>query len=300
MNFVYGTIRAWQVSPADTVLQFASLNFDASVMEMFVPLLAGAKLVFAPPEARHSARQLAALIRRARITFTVLPPVLLGLMADELFPEVRILFSGGDELPAELVRCWLRPGLRFVNAYGPTEATVLSVCAELDERTPLPPPIGLPTPNCVAYVLDACLNPVPAGVPGELHVGGPGLTRGYLNRPALTGERFIPDPFSRGGRLYKTGDIVRRRPDGTIVYLGRADRQVKIRGLRIELGEIEAAMAAFPAVGQAVVTVMADPAGDKQLIGYLRPYGRGRSSGTARPPDSHAARLHDPRAADHG
>ncbi len=164
----------------------------------------------------------------------------------------------------------MRPGLTFVNAYGPTEAAVIATYAELDESTPLPPPIGRPMPNFQVYVLDTDLNPVPVGVTGELHIGGAGVPRGYLNRPELTSQRFIPDPFTPGGRLYKTGDLVRRRPDGSISFLGRVDHQVKIRGLRIELGEIETAIARHPAVTQAIVTVTADPAGGKQLTAYLR------------------------------
>ena len=135
------------------------------------------------------------------------------------------------------------------NDYGPTEATISATFMELDAGTQLPPPIGRPLrPNYQAYVLDPHLNPVPVGVTGELHLGGASVARGYLNRPELTRERFIPDPFrpGPGARLYKTGDLVRRRPDGTIVFLGRADGQVKIRGLRIELGEIETALASPP------------------------------------------------------
>ena len=141
---------------------------------------------------------------------------------------------------------------------------------KLEPSTPLPPPIGRPKPNYQAYVLDSYLNPVPVGVIGELHIGGAGVARGYLNRPELTRDRFIPDPFIPGQRLYKTGDLVRRRPDGTLVFAGRIDNQVKIRGLRVELGEIETALVTHPDVAQAVVTVVTDSAGVKQLAGYLR------------------------------
>jgi acyl carrier protein len=143
----------------------------------------------------------------------------------------------------------------------------------MDADTQLPPPIGKPKPNYQVYVLDEHLNPVPVGVIGELHIGGAGVARGYLNQPELTADRFLDDPFRAepGARLYKTGDLVRRRADGTIAFIGRADDQVKIRGLRVELGEIEAALAAHPDVAQAVVAVVTDPAGEKQLAGYLRP-----------------------------
>jgi acyl carrier protein len=141
---------------------------------------------------------------------------------------------------------------------------------KLEPDTQLPPPIGRPKPNYQAYILDEHLNPVPVGVTGELHIGGAGVSRGYLNRPELTKERFIPDPFRPGGRLYKTGDLARRRLDGTIAFAGRIDHQVKINGLRVELGEIEAALLTHPEVGQAVVVVTTDQSGARQLTGYLR------------------------------
>ncbi len=204
----------------------------------------------------------------------LLPPAVLSLLDDEPFPALRVLLTGGEELPGELARRWRGRDLTFVNAYGPTEATVMATYQVLDSGSPVPPPIGRANrPNYQVYVLDPQLSPVPAGVIGELHVGGAGVARGYLNRPELTRERFIPDPFSEtpGARLYKTGDLVRRRPDGAIVFVGRIDDQVKIRGLRIELGEIEAALLAHPGVAQAVATVVTGPAGDRQLAAYLRP-----------------------------
>ena len=272
VNFLHGMIGHWRIGPSDVVLQFASLSFDASVQEMFMPLLGGARVVLAPADTLHSPRRLAALIRDRRITFACLTPSVVSLLGDEQFPQLRVLMCGGEELPSELVRRWLRPGLRFVNDYGPTETTITAAFMELAASTPLPPPIGRPSwPNYRAYVLDPDLNPVPVGVIGELHIGGAGVARGYLNRPELTEQRFIADPFSPGQRLYKTGDLARRRPDGTIVFGGRIDHQVKIAGLRIELGEIETALAAHPAVAQAVVTVSTGAAGDKRLAGYLRP-----------------------------
>jgi amino acid adenylation domain-containing protein len=272
-NFLHGMIGHWPVGACDVVLQFASLSFDASVQEMFMPLLAGARVVLAPARTLHSPARLAALMRKRGITFACLTPSVLSLLGEEQFPDLRVLMCGGEELPSELARRWLRPGLKFVNDYGPTEATITATFMELNAATQLPPPIGWPNrPSYRAYVLDAGLNPAPAGVVGELHIGGAGVARGYLNRPGLTAERFIPDPFSPqgGARLYKTGDLVRRRPDGAIVFTGRADHQVKINGLRIELGEIETALAAHPAVAQAIATVVIGPAGDHQLAAYLR------------------------------
>jgi amino acid adenylation domain-containing protein len=274
MNFLHGLVSNWAVTPRDAVLAFSSLTFDASVIDLFTPLLAGARVVLAPPETRHSPPRLAALLRSAGITFVLLPPAVLSLLDDEPFPALRVLLTGGEELPGELARRWAGRDLTFVNAYGPTEATVMATYQVLDSGSPVPPPIGRANrPNYQVYVLDPQLSPVPAGVIGELHVGGAGVARGYLNRPELTRERFIPDPFSEtpGARLYKTGDLVRRRPDGAIVFVGRIDDQVKIRGLRIELGEIEAALLAHPGVAQAVATVVTGPAGDRQLAAYLRP-----------------------------
>ena len=279
VNFLHGMTGNWQIGPHDMVLGFASFSFDASFMDMFTALTGGATLVLATPETLHSPPRLAALMREAKITFTLLPRTVLALIAGHDFPDLRVLMTGGEELPSDLARRWLRPGLRFVNAYGPTEATVIATYAELDGQV-WPPPIGCPNrPNYQVYVLDCQLNPVPAGVIGELHVGGAGVARGYLNRPELTRERFIPDPFTPGGRLYKTGDLVRRRLDGTIMYVGRIDNQVKIRGLRIELGEIETALAGHPEVAQAVATVTTDHTGEKQLTAYVRPQPAAEVSG---------------------
>jgi amino acid adenylation domain-containing protein len=282
VNFSHGMITHWEVGPADVSLQFAALSFDVSVLDMFVPLLAGARVVLATQETLHSPPRLAALMRETGVTFASLPPAVLSLLTGE-FPALRMLMAAGEELPSDLARRWIRPGLRFVNGYGPTEATVISTYQELAAGTQLPPPIGLPTwPNYRAYVLDQQLNPVPAGVAGELHIGGAGVARGYLNRPELTEQRFIPDPFQPGpgARLYKTGDLVRRRADGAIVFLGRIDNQVKVRGLRIELGEIEAALTTHPAVAQAVAVVLTDHAGEQHLAAYLRLAEPASSSGT--------------------
>ncbi|MEZ0112508.1 amino acid adenylation domain-containing protein [Catenulispora sp. EB89] len=271
VNFLLGMLGPWQVGPDDRVLQFASLNFDVSVMDLFMTLLAGARAVLAGKETLMAPPRLADLIRDRKVTFACLPPAVVSLLTGEQFPDLRILLSAGEELPAELVRRWLRPGLHFYNGYGPTEAAIGSTFMEIDGSI-FPPPIGRPKPNYQAYVLDRWLNPVPVGVVGELHVGGAGVTRGYLNAPELTEQRFIPDPFRDvpGARLYKTGDLVRRNPDGTIVFVGRVDGQVKIRGIRIELGEIEAALVAHEAVEQAVVVVSEDRAGHKRLVGYVR------------------------------
>ncbi|HWF79283.1 MAG TPA: amino acid adenylation domain-containing protein [Streptosporangiaceae bacterium] len=277
INFLHGMIEAWHITPSSAVLQFAAYTFDVSVMDMFMPLLAGARVVMAPKETLHSPPRLAALIRDSKITFACLPPAVLSLLVGEKFPDLRTLLSAGEELTSELLRSWQRDDLEIYNGYGPTECAIGSTFMRLEPTTKLPPPIGRPKPNYQAYVLDEHLNPVPVGVTGELHIGGAGVGRGYLNRPELTRERFIDDPFGDVGsggakaRLYKTGDLVRRRLDGTLEFVGRIDDQVKINGLRVELGEIEAALTSYPGVSQAVVVVITNQAGKKQLAGYLRP-----------------------------
>ena len=271
VNALHSMIGHWRIRPGDVMLQFASLAFDVSVEDTFMPLLAGARVVLAPTGTLHSPSRLAGLLRDARIGFLELPPAVLDLLPAGEYPDLRVMMAGGDELPTEVARRWIRPGLRLVNSYGPTETTVTATYAELDAATLMPPPIGFPArPNYQAYVLDPRLNPVPPGVAGELHIGGASVARGYLNRPDLTRERFIPDPFNPGQRLYKTGDLVRRRPDGALVFAGRIDNQVKIRGYRIELGEIEAMLVGHPAIAQAVATVVTSPAGEREIAAYLR------------------------------
>jgi amino acid adenylation domain-containing protein len=281
IHFLHGMTRHWRIEPGGAVLQFAAFTFDISVMDMFMTLLGGAKVVLAAPETLHSPPRLAELIRDARITFACLPPTVLNLLIGQQFPDLRTLLSSGEELSSELLKAWLHIGADIYNGYGPTECSIGSVFMKLAPSTPLPPPIGRPKPNYRAYVLDPHLNPVPPGVTGELHIGGPGVSRGYLNRPDLTREKFIPDPFRTSGRLYKTGDLARRRPDGTLVFAGRIDNQVKIRGLRVELGEIETALEGHPDIAQAVVTVVTDQAGVQHLAGYLRPADSASADGPA-------------------
>jgi amino acid adenylation domain-containing protein len=280
VNFVGSMLVRWPLGPADRVLQFASLNFDASVLEMFTALAGGAAVAVVTRDEALSPPRLGDLIRRRKVTFACLPPAVLALLADQQFPDFKVLLSGGEHLPADLARAWTRPGLRLFNAYGPTENAVVATVAQLSggaesaaDGAPDPAvPIGLPLANQQAYVLDRYRNPAPAGSVGELYLGGANVARGYLNAPELTKERFLPDPFrpGPGARLYRTGDLVRRRADGRLVFLGRADGQVKLRGLRVELGEIEAALAAHPAVAQAAVVLGPDRSGQPRLVGYVR------------------------------
>jgi surfactin family lipopeptide synthetase C len=250
------------------VLQFASLSFDAAIWEMVMGLCSGATLHLGTTESLLPGPMLARELERGGITHATLPPSALAMLPEASLPALHTLISAGEPCSSDLVDRW-SPGRRFVNAYGPTESTV---CATVwtcgGERES--PPIGRPLPNTRAYTLDRDLNPLPVGIAGELYVGGLNLARGYLQRAALTAERFVPDPLSgeQGARLYNTGDLARYRSDGAIVFLGRSDHQVKVRGHRIELGEIEAALAEAASVKQSVV-VRRDPEGGNSLVAYV-------------------------------
>jgi amino acid adenylation domain-containing protein/non-ribosomal peptide synthase protein (TIGR01720 family) len=260
-------IERLQITGASRVLQFASFSFDSSVAEFVMALTCSAALVLAPADER-SGEPLRDLIRKERVTIAQLPPAALTTFSpgDDLLLEALIV--AGEACPGELVERWSQR-VRMFNAYGPTESTV---CATLSE--PLsgsgPPPIGDPLWNTRIYVLDAAQQLVPPGVCGELYIAGVGLARGYLKRPSLTAERFLPDPYGKPGtRMYATGDLARWRSDGTIDYLGRVDHQVKLRGFRIELGEVEAALAGQPGVAQVAVLLREDGPRGKQLVAYV-------------------------------
>ncbi|HEV2852358.1 MAG TPA: non-ribosomal peptide synthase/polyketide synthase [Thermoanaerobaculia bacterium] len=280
--------EAYGLGPDDRVLQKTPFSFDVSVWEFFWPLITGARLVVAPPGAHQDAPRLAALIREHGITTLHFVPSMLqiflgqdGLVDQDGFAgacrSVRRVFASGEALPFELKERFLErlPGVELHNLYGPTEASVdvtFHACAPGGRRRTVP--IGRPIANTSIVVLDRSLNPAPIGVPGELHIGGVGLAIGYVGRPELTAERFIPDPIGEtpGGRLYKTGDLARFRPDGEVEFLGRLDHQVKIRGVRIELGEIEAALSSHPAVRETVVVARKEGL-DHRLVAYLVPMG---------------------------
>jgi amino acid adenylation domain-containing protein len=277
-NFAQGMIDALGLDTGHRVLQFASLNFDVSVMDMFLALCSGAAAVFSDRETLLSPQWLVELLGQERVTYACLPPALLDLLdvldllGPESLPHQQIVISAGEALPPRVARAWHRPGLRIYNGYGLTETAVGGIMRELSAGDLDQPPIGLPIPNYRAYVLDPDQQPVPPGVVGELYMGGTSIARGYLNRPQLTHQRFLPDPFSPqpDARMYRTGDLVRRRNDGNLLYLGRIDDQVKLHGLRIELGEIETALTTHPAIAQAVAAIKPGPGGLNQLIGYIR------------------------------
>ncbi|MEU7584235.1 amino acid adenylation domain-containing protein [Streptomyces sp. NPDC041068] len=255
--------------PGSRVIQFVSPSFDVSVSELCMALLSGAALVV--PERTPVGKELADFLVEHRVTHAHMPPsVLAGLPAVDL-PELRTLIVGGEVCAPDLVARWA-PGRRMVNGYGPTEATVEVASALCDPAAPGPQPIGRPIANTQAYVLDAGLRPVPAGVAGELYLAGDGLARGYLRRPGITAERFVANPFgAAGSRMYRTGDLVRWRRDGQLEFVGRADNQVKLRGFRIELGEVESAVAAQPEAERAVAMIREDRPGVQRLVAYVVP-----------------------------
>ncbi|RMX07849.1 amino acid adenylation domain-containing protein [Corticibacter populi] len=263
-------------SAADRILQKTPATFDVSVWEFFLPLLAGATLVVAPPEAHRDPAWLARIIRQQRIsTCHFVPSMLAAFLAEPGVRglQMRRIFTSGEELPAEL-RDLLHATLHseLHNLYGPTEAAVdVSYWPAGPHDHSRPVPIGHPVWNTRLYVLDAQMRPQPPGVAGDLYLGGVQLARGYLGRDDLTRAAFLPDPHLPGERIYRTGDLARWRRDGALEYIGRSDHQVKLRGLRIELGEIEAAIQTSGMTIQASVIVREDRAGDKKLVAYVQP-----------------------------
>ncbi|MEU4745584.1 amino acid adenylation domain-containing protein, partial [Actinosynnema sp. NPDC023658] len=268
-SFARSEVERFDVRPGDRVLQFSSPSFDASVLELCMALHGGAAIVV-PPPGPLVGDDLAGVLATQRITHTLIPPAALATVPPIALPDLRTLIVGGDACSAELVATWA-PGRTMINAYGPTETTVAATFSEA-LVVGATPPIGTPLWNTRTLVLDANLQPVPVGQPGELYVAGAGLARGYLDRPSLTSHRFVADPHGAPGeRMYRTGDVVRWRPDGALDYLGRADNQVKIRGFRVELGEIEAVLGEHASVAQVVVVAREDQPGVKQLVAYVTP-----------------------------
>ncbi len=263
--------QAYGLDASDAVLQKTPFSFDVSVWEFFWPLMTGARLVVAAPgEHREPARLIETIGRHAITTLHFVPSMLQAFIHEpgvHTCASLKRIVCSGEALPldAQLQVFAKLPTAALFNLYGPTEAAIdVTHWACVDEGADSVP-IGRPIANLVTYVLDAQLNPVPAGVSGELYLGGVGLARSYHRRAGLTAERFVPSPFLAGERLYRTGDRVRQRADGVIEYLGRLDHQVKLRGLRIELGEIETRLMQHPQVREAVVLVQ----GGKQLVAYL-------------------------------
>lgn len=263
---------AYEIDADDRVLHFAPLTFDVSVFEVFATLLAGGSLVIASDDERRDPALLQGRLREEAVTVAELPPALLPLLDQAELPALRLVSVGGETFPGKLVAEWTAGDRRFVNGYGPTEATVAVTLMDCTGSYDRNPPIGRPMSGHQAFVLDERLRPVPPGVPGELCVAGPGVARGYLGRPELTAEHFVDNPYVDGPetqRLYRTGDLVRWLPGGNLDFLGRTDRQLKLRGHRIEPGEVEAVLVGHPSVQQAVAVAQPAAGGEKMLVAYV-------------------------------
>ncbi|HKR49075.1 MAG TPA: amino acid adenylation domain-containing protein, partial [Pseudonocardiaceae bacterium] len=280
-GFAAAQTEHFGVTPGDRVLQFSSPSFDASVLELCLALPAGAALVV-PPPGRLLAERLAEVLEGQRVTHALIPPAALATLPPSVatgLPAFRCLIVGGEACPAELVARWA-PGRTMVNAYGPTESTVVAAWSPALAPSGGSVPIGTPIANTQVYVLDRYLQPVPVGVAGELYIAGAGLARGYLGRPGLTAARFVANPFGGGPgtRMYRSGDLVHWTAAGQLEFLGRVDQQVKIRGYRIELGEVESVLLTHPDIAQVVVT-LANHDGRPYLLAHLVP-----AAGSADPP----------------
>ena len=281
-SFIQSAVQVYNIENSDRILQFASINFDAAVEEIFPCLIQGATLILRTQEMLADCSTFFQACQQLQLTVLGLPTAYWHQLAGELKdsqinlpPSLRLVMIGGEAVMSEPVKHWHQHlakmgtshSLLLVNSYGPTEVTVVATTYDI---TSLgwqgEVPIGRPLPHLQTYILDRHQQPVPIGIPGELYISGDSLARGYLNRPELTAEKFIS---INGNRLYKTGDLVRYLPDGNIEYVGRIDNQVKIRGFRIELGEIEAGLLEHPQIDEAVVTVYEDTFGNKNLCAYL-------------------------------
>ncbi|MCF3609346.1 amino acid adenylation domain-containing protein, partial [Planktothrix agardhii 1033] len=278
-NHMFWMQETFPLTRTDRVLQKTPFSFDASVWEFYAPLLVGGQLLIAQPGGHTDSDYLLKTIAQQQVTTVQLVPSLLQMLLEQGGIEncqlLKRVFCGGEILPVALQeKLFSQLNVNLCNLYGPTECCIdVTFWNCQREMYGQRIPIGRPIFNTQIYILDSNLQPVPVGIPGELHIGGAGLARGYLNRPELTQEKFIPNPFSNypDSRLYKTGDLARYLPDGNIEYLGRIDNQVKIRGFRIELGEIETVLNQHPQVQSSVIIAREDTPGNKRLVAYIVP-----------------------------
>jgi amino acid adenylation domain-containing protein len=273
VNFLHSMRSALAVSSADIVLSVTTPSFDIAGLETFLPLAVGAELVLAPAGVPGDGRSLGELIASSSATLMQATPATWRLLRESGWRgsrSLRTILCGGEALARDLADALLESAEVVWNMYGPTETTIWSSMWRVEPGSPLVP-IGRPILNTTMYILDRGMQPVPIGVPGELYIGGEGVAAGYLNRPELTAEKFVPDPFAQGtgARLYFTGDQARFLADGNIHFLGRTDQQLKLRGHRIEPGEIETALNEHPAVERSVIVVHEDAPGDQRLIAYI-------------------------------
>ena len=270
VNMVYDQIHSFRLTHQDKILQFASASFDASLDEIFLALLSGASLVLISKETINNTQKFVQYLQEQAVSICLLPPVYLNALNQHPLPTLRILMTIGEPAIIEDVEFY-SPIISYYNGYGPTETSICAALywvnpAQLQQHTI---PIGKPVANTGIYLLDANLNLLPVGVIGELHITGHGVSRGYLNNPSLTHEKFIDNPFKPGEKMYKTGDLGRWLPDGNLEFLGRTDHQVKISGHRIELSEIEYALRQHPHIQEVVVAAQGEKATDKTLTAYF-------------------------------
>ncbi|MGB1027988.1 MAG: AMP-binding protein, partial [Rhodospirillaceae bacterium] len=294
-NFRETMLDAPGMVASDVICAVTTPSFDIAVMELLVPLTVGAKIVIAPREVVADGPALGALALATQSTILQATPASWRMLMEAGWGGSKTIaaWTAGEALTRDLGRWMIAHFRQAWNLYGPTETTIYSAIMQIGEGTranlsdEAPESIGYPIGNTALYILDDALRPLPDGVAGKLYIGGDGVTRGYLGRPELTAEKFIPDPFvtdmadlgypRRGATMYDTGDLARRLPDGRIEYLGRLDHQVKIRGFRIELGEIESVLAAHPAVARAVVVPKGKGMAAK-LVAYVVPDASGVQS----------------------
>jgi amino acid adenylation domain-containing protein len=274
VNLLCSMSRKPGMTANDTLVAVTTLSFDIAALELFLPLSVGAKLVIASRDQASNGALLLEQLIESRATVIQATPVTFRMLIEAGWkgqPAMKVL-CGGEELPRDLANQILVRSTALWNMYGPTETTIWSSTLQVEPGDG-PVPIGQPIDNTQFHILDAAGKLTPIGVAGELHIGGSGLARAYFNRPDLTAEKFVWNDLggNQSVRLYKTGDLVRRRADGNIDFLGRLDNQVKLRGLRIELGEIEARLRTHPGVGECVVTARTGEAGDKQIVAYIAP-----------------------------
>ena len=285
VNYTLAAVERFELRPGDRMLQFCSISFDAAIEEIFSTWAAGATLVFRTEEVSLEPSELLSWVAKQHINVMDLPTAYwhewvyaMPTLPQKVPAGLRLVIVGGEKSSSEAYATWHKfvgNRVRWINTYGPAEASIVATTYEprLQPGDDLPAvlPIGRPVANARVYLLDPHLNPVPVGVPGELHIGGAGVAQGYLNLPQLTEEKFIPDIFSDvpSARLYKTGDLARYLPSGDIEFLGRRDDQVKIRGFRVEPGEIESVLRQHPGVHEAAVVLREDPPGNKRLMGYV-------------------------------
>ena len=284
INHSFACIDLFKLRPSDRVLQFASISFDAAAEEIFPAWLSGAAVVVPPFQGVPALADFSQLIETEQLTILDLPTAYwytwtmeLATLKKGLSDTVRLVIVGGEEALPNHLKLWQQVGsqVEWANTYGPTETTIISTAYRLAPRSRYQEmehiPIGRPIANTRLYVLNQRLQSVPIGAPGELYIGGAGVARGYLQRPELTAERFLPDPFSQepGARLYKTGDLARYMPTGDLEYLGRIDHQVKVRGFRVEPGEVEKVLLQHPHIDECIIQPYEDTPGDRRLVAYV-------------------------------